>query len=351
MNINTFILTTILLLTVSALSPPSDDLILPRWFVSDRPLVEFFDGFFKSFNLSKPTEIINCFNQESSEAFFQVLYEIRSVLGTSYIRVLIKSPFVDSSLTNILKALFLTNSCILPTQDLSDLMGVLSLSREELKTLPIAFHLYYQANYERLHSDFLLIINSLEVHKFFEAGVIAAQTFNSTLKVIRREGVLPLALKSFANGLAIQADLDKFNESLKCYDNNTSAVIIHFIYSLSDAVCSGNKTEALMNTLDFWEKEGKRILKTLPRHTMKCHLYSEDHKKMSKQLGVDLYTEEFGELIGSSIEAFNSTYYECSCEIKLLLENDNFIGAGQEFGRYIKRQTSLRKEGYYHRKV
>ena len=351
MKYRAFILITILMLTVSTLSPPSDDLILPEWFDSDKPLAEFLHGFFKSFGLSKSTQIIDCFNKESSETFFQALYEIHNVLKSSNRRALSKFPFVHSNLTNIFNALNLASSCVLATQDLSDLMKVLNVSTEELKSLPMTFNLNYQANFYALCQDFQPVIKRLEVHTFVEAGEIAAQIFDSTLKVIRREGILRLALKGFANGFAIQADLDKFNDSLSCYDNSTSAISLHFIYRLSDVVCSGYKSEALVNTLDFWEKEGRGILKMLPRHIMKCDLYSEDHKKMSKQLGIDMYTEEFGEFMRGSIETFTSAYYDCSCEIRSLMENNNFINAGQKFGRYIKRQASLRKAGYYYGKV
>ena len=117
----------------------------------------------------------------------------------------------------------------LPTQDLSDLIKVLDVSREELKILLMAFNLNYQANFDILYRDFQLLIKSLEVHRFFEVGIIPARTFDSTLKVIRKEDTLPLGLKSFTNGFATQANLDKFNDSPKCYGKNTSVIIPHFI--------------------------------------------------------------------------------------------------------------------------
>ena len=99
-----------------------------------------------------------------------------------------------------------------------------------------------------------------------------------------------------------------------------------------------------MNNLNFWEKERRGIRKTLPKYTVKCDLYSEDQKKMSKPLGMDLYTQEFGELTRSSIETFTSAYYEYSCEIRLLMKNDDFINAGQNLVDILRGKRPLRRQ-------
>ena len=310
----------------------------------NEPIDQFFEGFFDYYNLSRPSQILNCFCDKSASIFFDTLYEKYEVLKDSTERASLQLHIDYAKLSLLYKALESTNACAFLTQDITDLLDALNIKKRDPSKFGMALYLNYQAHYDDLYEAYQPLIDNLNAKNFTEAGRVYGDILNYTVTTIRKEGSSLQAFNGFGNGFSIQLDIDEPSDSLDCYDNDTSSVSLNFIYKLSVAVTDGKFYEAPVNTLNFWEKEGKDILSKLPKDVMDCDSQSNDHQLVSNKLGIDIYTEEFGDLMKRYINNHRLSYYGYLKGIRSSFEDHNFIHAGEAYAELISAIASKKTD-------
>lgn len=330
-------LATILALGLCKLNFLSKDFIAPADSSdsSDEAIDQFFEGFFASYNLSKPTQILRCFDDKSSSLFFGSLYEKYEILKDTTERSSLQLHIDYYKLKLIYAGLQSTTACIFLTQDLTDLLDALNITKRDPERFGMALYLIYQAHYDDLFAAYQPMIDNLNAKNFTEAGKTYGDVLNYTVKTIRKEGTSFEAFNGFGNGFAIQLDLEEPSDSLECYDNDTSSVGIEFLYKLSVAVTDGKIFESPVNALNFYENEGKKILDSLPESVMDCDASSNDHQSIVQKLGIEIYSDDFTNLLKTYINNNRLSFYGYMKGLRNNFEEHNFVHAGQVYAHLI----------------
>jgi len=316
-----------------------------------KEVADFYGGLFSHFNLSNPDQLISCFDDNSAEVFFGVLYEKFAILKDTTERNSLKLHIEYGKLLVIMQLLKSTYSCISFTQDFVDLLDALNITERNPDVLHLIAYINYQAHYDDLYEAFKPLVDNLNAGNFTEAGRIYGKIKSYAVKTVKKEGLGRLSYNGFGNGEAIRLDIEEPSDSLDCYDNNSSALYIHFLYRLAVVVTEGEACDAYENAVDFLENEGLQIMKQFPDGIMDCERASADHQRRTDKLGVDIYSQEFLELMRGYASHHHYRIYAELKGLKKSIENHNFVHAGEIYAHFLSNVADTKSKEMFTNKL
>jgi len=303
---------------------------------------DFYDGLFSYFNLSSPSQIISCFDDKSAKIYIGALYEKFEVLKDTTERSSLKLHLDYGKLLLIFQALKSTFSCFALTQDFTDLLDTLNVTERNPEIFKTIAYLNYQAHYDDLYEAYKPLIDNLNSKNFTEAGSVYGSIMSYAVKTVKEEGLGRLAYNAFGNGENVRLDIDEPSDSLDCYDNNSSALYMHFLYRLAVTVTESKISDSYENALDYLENEGRDIMRQFPDGVMDCERASDDYQKKITKLGVAIYTHEFLELMRAYASRHHFAIYADLKGLRSSIENHNFVHAGSIYGHFLSAVASTK---------
>jgi len=221
-----------------------------------------------------------------------------------------------------------TSDCIAQTQDFSDLVAALGIKRDPMLD-NIGNWLYYQADYSHMLDDYYSqVLQSLDAKNFTAAGDAYGVGMKQVVDAVKEQGFYYLAHAGLSNGFALGLDIDLPNDSLTVWNDTTAAYDLGFMIEATRAVAEGKWWESYENLVKFWEEKGEDILGHIPLSVWECLEGSDDNKKVTEKLGVDVMSKEFEDLALAWIKKHPWKYH---AHAKLMLksfEQLNVLHAG-----------------------
>jgi len=290
-------------------------------------VAQFFEGLFAHFGLGQPKQIIyECFNSGSAALYLESLYGFNQFL----IDVINRDPhrvhwdIIKQYILAILE--HSTSDCIVATQDLSDLLAALGVKRDPWSG--IVNWLYFQAHFAQLFEGYKPVIQGFDSKNFTAAGDAYGALMNETVNVVKNEGLAYLAHTGFANGVSFGLDLALPNDSLAAWNDTTAAYDLEFIILGTKAVADGKWWESFDNLEKFWQEKGEEILGHIPLSVWEAIENSDDNKKLTEKLGVDVMSKEFEDLAVAWIKKHQWRYHAHAKALEKSFEQLDFIHAG-----------------------
>jgi len=285
-------------------------------------------GLFDHFGLDKPNQIIfECLNNFSSAVFLKSMWTFNELLIDINARDARHAhhDFIKEWILSILG--HGAAGCIVATQDFSNLVEALDIKRDPLLD-DIAQWLYFQADFEDLLDDYKPVIKNLEAKNFSAAGAAYGDVLNNTVKAVKSKGFYWLGHKGVSNGFSFGLDIDLPNDTLSIWNDTTSAYDLEFMWEAAKAVVDGHWWDSWRNLVKFWEEKGKDIIAKIPDSVWEALQASEDNKKVTKKLGIDVMTKEFGEKAAHWIKKNQWKYHGFAKDVLRNLEHLNTIHVG-----------------------
>jgi hypothetical protein len=289
---------------------------------------EFFTGLFAHFGLEQPKQIIyECFNEKYAGLYLISLVEYNQILVDAVAR--------DSWRFHIdvIKAYILAifehpvGDCITATQDLSDLLAALDVKRDPFWSA-VTNWLYFQAHYAQQLDGFGPVIEGFKKGDFKAAGDAYGALMNETVAVVKEEGLADLAHIGFSNGFALGLDIDLPSDSLAAWNDTTAGYDLELVIGATKAVADGHWWDSYDNLVKFWEEKGEAIFNKIPASVWECLAGSEDNKKVTAKLGVDVLSKEFGDLAVKWIKRHPGRYHAHAKHLLKSFAELNFVHAG-----------------------
>ena len=224
----------------------------------------------------------------------------------------------------------------------TDLLNALDIGERNPSVFANYAYIFYQAHYIDLFEGFKPVLSNLNTQSNTEAGKAFGAVLKNTVASIKEEGLGHIVFTAFGNGGAIALDIDEPDDSLQCYDNDASGLLMEFIYKLCDAVANGDWREGALNAMKFMHGEGKDILSKIPQEDYECQLKSQDTQEFSKAVGIDVTSMEFHDRLLRYIFDNRLHYYTISKNIKAAFDNRNLHHAGSIYYRFLKKAASAK---------
>lgn len=340
MKLALFICALLALVSCHTFAFDNEDWTLDKTDKNKDDIMDFFEGVFNFFNLSSPSEINECFCDTSAALYFRLLKRFDKILADTKERNSIHLHLEIAKISLLCHALKNTHDCILNTKDFSDLLDALAVDEKHPYELKTILYTYYQAHYSDLFEGFKPILDNLNTQSHQAAGEAFAAMLNDTVNTIKEEGLLHLAFAGFANGGAISLGINDPDDSLKCYDDKSSGLILEFIYRLALVVSEGSFKEAAMNAFKFMETDGLEILQKIPKEDIECEENSKDNHELTMKLGIDVMSEKFGDLYIRYINDNRLHYYMFMSSLKKAFEHRNMHHAGSIYWQFLEAVAS-----------
>jgi hypothetical protein len=289
---------------------------------------EFYEGLFSHFGLDKPEQIINeCLCPKSSAIFLQSIYAFNQILIDVNNRDAAR-VHLDWAKEFILAILGHGSSgCVIETQDFSDLLEALGVERDPILT-NVAGWLYYQADFPKLLEDYKPVIQNLDAKNFTAAGAAYGDIMKDNVDAVKDQGVHYLSLTGMNNGFALGLEIDLPNDSLKVWNDTTAAWDLAFLFGASRAVAAGKWWESYENLVKYWNEKGEDILGNIPMEVWEDLQGSDDNKKVTEKLGVDIMTKEFEDKMLAWIKKHPLKYHILSKLLQKNFDQLHFIHIG-----------------------
>jgi len=293
-----------------------------------KDVAEFFEGLFSHFGLDKPEQIIcECLCPKSSAIFLAEIY--------AFNQILIDVNNRDAARVHLdwAKEFFLglfghgTSGCIIESQDFSDLLEALGVERDPILT-NIADWLYYQAYFPKLLEDYKPVIQNLDAKNFTAAGAAYGDIMNNTVEAVKNQGVHYLSHTGMNNGFGLGLEIDLPNDSLSVWNDTTAAYDLQFLFGASRAVAAGKWWDSYENLVKYWNEKGEDILGNIPMQVWEDLQASDDNKKVTEKLGIDIMSKEFEDLMLGWIKKHPLKYHFHSKLLQKNFEQLHFIHIG-----------------------
>jgi len=301
----------------------------------------FFLTLFDQYNLTEPVAIVNCFNDKTATRFFNSLYDLHQIFIDTAERNTVKLHVDFAKFALVLRSLDDSLKCAAGTDDFSRLLDALGIQHKDPESLAIFDYIFYQARYNSLLQEFVPVIQGLDVNDNKEAAIAISRTLSNMVSSFKEEGVYSIANQAFGNGLAMSLDIDDPNDSLECWDDESSAHYLDFFYRLAEVISEGGWRDAPINTHYFWKEEGEEIFKRIPSTVWDCVIASYDSRNLANALGIDIYTAEFREMMEKWITKNRLSYFMILKGIKTSFENKNLHHAGSLWGDFLDKVSKV----------
>jgi len=305
-------------------------------------VAQFFEGLFAHFGLDQPKQIIyECFNQKSAALYLISLVEFNKIL----IDAVARDSFHFH--IDVIKAYILAifehpvSDCITATQDLSDLLEALGVKRDPFWSA-VTNWLYFQAHYAQLLDGYGPVMDGFKKGNFSAAGDAYGALMNDTVTVVKEEGLADLAHIGFSNGFSLGIDIDLPSDSLAAWNDTTAGYDLELIIGGTKAVADGKWWESYDNLVKFWQEKGEEIFNKIPASVWECLAGSDDNKKVTEKLGIDVMSKEFGELAVKWIKKHPFRYHAHAKHMLKSFAELNFVHAGILHG-YLTREIAKSK--------
>jgi len=289
---------------------------------------EFYVGLFSHFGLGTPKQIIfECLSDFSAGILIGELYTANQILTD------INARDFKHAHHDIVKQIILSflghgsANCIVATQDFSDLLEALDIKRDPFLD-GVGQWFDFQANFPRLLEDYKPVIQNLDHRNFTAAGAAYGDVLNHTVAAVKSKGFYFLGHQGVANGFSFGLDLDLPDDTLGIWNDTTSAYDLEFAWESARAVAEGHWWDSYENLIKYYEEKGVDVLKKIPASVWEALQKSEDNKKVTERLGIDVMTKEFGELAGHWIKKNQWKYHAYSKEVLKNLEHLDMIHVG-----------------------
>jgi len=301
----------------------------------------FFLTLYDQYNLTEPVAIVNCFDDKTATRFFNSLYELHEIFNDTAERNNIKLHIDYAKLALLLRSLDDSLECAVGTDDFTRLLDALGIKDRHPENLAIYDYIYYQARYNALLQEFIPVVKSLDNNDNKKAAIAVSRVLSDMVSNYKKEGVYFIANQAFGNGIAMSLDIDDPNDSLKCWDNESSAHYLDFFYKLAEAVSEGGWRDSPINTHYFWKEQGEEIFKRIPSTVWDCVLASYDSRNLANALGIDIYTAEFREMMEKWITKNRLSYFMTLKGIKTSFESKNLNRAGNLVGDFLDKVSKV----------
>jgi len=235
-----------------------------------------------------------------------------------------------------------SGGCIVESQDFSDLLEALGVERDPILT-EISGWLYYQADFPKLLEDYKPIIQNLDNKNWSAAGAAYGDVMKDNVDAVKNQGVHYLSEAGLLNGFSLGLDIDLPNDTLTVWNDTTAAYDLDFAYEAARAVADGHWWDSWRNLVKFWEEKGEDILGHIPMSVWECIQGSEDNKKITEKLGVDVMSKEFEDLAVAWIKKHQWKYHAHAKLVKYNLEQLHFIHAGVLKAHLVKEIAKSKK--------
>lgn len=299
-------------------------------------LEAFFTAYYAHFELGQPKQLLRCYDRISSDLFFKHLHIVADLVEHAERREKHKVHLDFVKLAVLGKALQRSGNCVAQTQDLQDLYNKLNITNRDPQVLGIISYIHFQASIGELAVDMPKIISAIDNKDFTEAGELSAVNAEESLGDVNNKGTSLLALKGLWNGVHIGLELPDAASILQCWNNETASVRLEFVYGLAHAVAEGSAKDAAYNTEKWYEEKGKELLGKIPAEAWECWKNSDDTKKESERLKVDITSDEFHEKGKKFVLSHQVPYWKLQKIIKENLEQHNFIHAGSAYASLLE---------------
>jgi Fe-S cluster biosynthesis and repair protein YggX len=297
---------------------------------------DYFTGFFAKFGLEQPKQIIQCFDEKSAALYFKHIYEVAHLTKDAEDRKTVQVHLDWLKLLAFHKALDSVHSCIGQTEDIKKLLEVFGAKEHNHHLFMLAKYIYYQANFGVLSERLSCLTGALDEKNFTKAGYIAGCITNKTVSEIKSRGLALEALNGFWNGVHIALGLPDAESVWGCWNNETAAIRLKFIYGLSAAVSGGKWKDASYNTEKYYEEHGKELIEKIPKDAWKCWKESDDTKAESAQLKTDITSPDFYEKVAKFVHGHQASYWHLQKTIKENMDDHNFNHAGNAYGHLLQ---------------
>jgi len=293
-----------------------------------KDVAEFFEGLFSRFGLDKPEQIIcECFCDKTAAIYLEILRTWNQVLIDVNARdaLHVHLDFAKELILSILD--HSSSGCIIESQDFSDLLKAAGVERDPILT-EISGWLYYQAYFPKFLEEYKPVIQNLDSKNFSAAGAAYGDIFQDNVDAVKNQGVHYLSHIGVQNGFALGLDVDLPNDSLTVWNDTTAAYDLEFAYEAAKAVADGHWCESFDNLVKFWKEKGEDILGHIPLSVWECLQGSDDNKKVTEKLGVDVMSKDFEELAAKWIKKHPLKYHAHAKLVKKNFEQLHFLHVG-----------------------
>jgi len=293
-----------------------------------KDVAEFFEGLFSRFGLDKPEQIIwECFCDKTAAIYLEILRTWNQVLIDVNARdaLHVHLDFAKELILSILD--HSSSGCIIESQDFSNLLKAAGVERDPILT-EISGWLYYQAYFPKFLEEYKPVIQNLDSKNFTAAGAAYGDIFQDNVDAVKNQGVHYLSHVGVQNGFALGLDIDLPNDSLTVWNDTTAAYDLEFAYEAAKAVADGHWCESFDNLVKFWKEKGEDILGHIPLSVWECLQGSDDNKKVTAKLGVDVMSKEFEELAAKWIKRHPWKYHAHAKLVKKNFEQLHFLHVG-----------------------
>jgi len=296
--------------------------------VPPQVMAEFYGGLFSRFDLDRPTQIINeCLSGFSAGVFLEELFVFNQLLIDLNARDF-KRVHQDSFVEFILAALgHGAVDCVEATQDFSNLVEALGVKRDPLLQ-KISQSFYFQANFPTLLEDYKPVIQNLNATNYLAAGAAYGDFLSHIVETVKSKGFYYLAHTGISNGISFGLDIDLPNDTLSIWNDTTAVYDLEFTYEAAKAVADGHWWESSHNLIKYYEEKGADVLNKIPASVWEALKASEDNKKVTEKLGVDVMSKEFRELASDWIRKNPWKFHSYSKGVVRDMKSLNMVGAG-----------------------
>jgi len=296
----------------------------------------FYQTFFGQYKLSRPNQILDCFCDKTADLFFQSLYDSHQILIDTNERNSIKLHLEFAKLMLTYRPLHDVFACIAMTQDFTDLLDALDIKQRNPRDFMIAKYVYYQAEYPSLVENFQPVIDGLDNKNHSAAGKAYANVIGDLVHSVKKEGLNYLAWEGFENGIVVRLDIENPTDILKCFDNEAAGNYLEFLYKMSEYVSEGKYVDAPYNANRFWYEVGEKLMKKIQDEVLECVKKSEDNQLIKKQLGIDVESREFLDLMLKYIGENRLHFFWMMKSLKHSFDHFNLNHAGYVYGHFLE---------------
>jgi len=308
---------------------------------------EFLTGFLSYYKIVPTQTFMSCFNEFTSEVF---LLWIQSVQAYAESLQTGSNSYVDTQYEYLQTGIGLNKAfdCVSNTTEFQQFLIKVqnNLNSTEFRN---KLGLYFQSYIPEWVQLSQPAFSAFRSQKMFQAGLSYAGYFPSVLTNSSSSFVSYAQLRAFYNGIFAGLSLPSPRDSIYCYNQTNSLVVLSFYKSWAEYISKNVEafTQNTMLTKNYFSKQGKEIYTQIPLSVLNCLQKSTDSKTLMNhtEFGFDPYEQSFQTLLFNYI-ASNSRDYSNFLEATSLFLNHyypltNFLEAGFNFGNLLNSISPL----------
>jgi len=305
-------------------------------------MADFLTGFFNYFGITNVYQSTYCIDEKTPD-FFDYNYKLWNLLNDIDQRNNFRIHWDLWRMRSYTQRFLPTISCIFLTQEFTDLLDTLDISKRNPKLFEYAIHLYFEARFTELLLNHKPVIDNLNKNDFKSAGIAFGKILDDLVTAVKDSGANLLAYQAISNGKAFELDIDLPADSIQCHNDESASLLLQFLYLLTRRVANSEGADANLVTLEFMEEKGKDLLDQIPESVWSCLYKSEDIRKISAALKIDIKSVLFWDLLTKYINDYKAPYHRLSQAFASDFEKFHLIHAGAVKGKFLEKVARTMK--------